>query len=183
MAAESNMLPLGTACPPFALADVDGRRVDDQSAFGPNGLVVMFICNHCPYVIHVRNELIKLWHDYHVDFGIVAINSNDPEAYPEDAPAKMTEAKLRFGYGFPYLFDEDQEVARAFDAACTPDFFVFGPDRRLVYRGRLDASRPGQPAPVDGADLRAALEAIRHRRQVSPVQQPSVGCSIKWRPQ
>jgi peroxiredoxin len=184
VAGTSTMLALGTEAPDFALPDVTtGRTVrrsdfDDQKA-----LLVMFICRHCPYVLHVRSALADLGRDYRDrDVGIVAISSNDPAAYPEDAPESLAEEAREAGYTFPYLFDETQEVARAYTAACTPDFFLFGPDRRLVYRGQLDSSRPGSSVPVTGEDLRAAIDAVLADQPVSEDQRPSVGCTIKWRP-
>ena len=178
------MLALGTEAPGFALPDVTtGETVrrsdfDDQKA-----LVMMFICRHCPYVRHVRGALAELGRDYEdQDVAIVAISANDPSAYPEDAPESLAEEAREAGYTFPYLFDETQEVARAYTAACTPDFFVFGPDRRLVYRGQFDASRPGNGLPVTGQDLRAAIDAVLADRPVPEDQRPSVGCTIKWRP-
>jgi peroxiredoxin len=180
----STMLPLGTPAPDFELSDTVGGNLVSQADFqAKKVLVVMFICNHCPYVKHVQAELVKLGQDYDAsDVAIVAISANDPAAYPDDAPKKLGAEARRAGYRFPVLFDETQEVARAYQAACTPDFFVFGPDRRLAYRGQLDASRPGNGLPVTGADLRAAVDAVRAGRPVPPDQKPSVGCNIKWRP-
>jgi hypothetical protein len=143
----------------------------------------MFICNHCPAVKHVRAELARIGREYTVrGVGIVAISSNDPEAYPDDSPERMREEKAAAGYVFPYLFDGTQQVAAAYRAACTPDFFLFDADRRLVYRGQLDGSRPGSAVPVTGADLRAALDAVLAGREVPAEQRPSLGCNIKWRP-
>ena len=174
----SSMLPLGTPAPGFALPEPKtGRRVSLDDFRGRKALLVMFICNHCPYVKHVREELVRLGRD--CPGAIVAISANDAAGYPDDAPDKIAlEAK---DYAFPYLYDETQEVARAYQAACTPDFFLFGPDRRLVYRGQLDDSRPGNGIPVTGRDVRAALEAVGADRPVSPDQKPSLGCNIKWR--
>jgi peroxiredoxin len=168
--------------PDFDLPGVDGKRHGLASARGPNGVVVMFICNHCPFVKHVRPELARLGRDYQ-DRGvaIVAISSNDVEAYPDDSPANMKKEKEQAGYVFPYLFDETQQVARAYHAACTPDFFLFDAERRLVYRGQLDDSRPGNNVPVTGRDLRAALDAVLDGKAVSPEQKPSLGCNIKWK--
>jgi hypothetical protein len=143
----------------------------------------MFICNHCPFVKHVREELVRLGRDYEQrSVGIVAISSNDVAAYPDDSPERMREEKERAGYPFPYLFDESQEVAAAYRAACTPDFFLFDADRRLVYRGQLDDSRPGNDLPVTGSDLRAAMEAVLAGRPAPEPQKPSLGCNIKWKP-
>ena len=178
------MLALGTEAPDFALPDVSTGRTVRRSDFDDEkALLVMFICRHCPYVRHVRSALADLGRDYQdQEIGIVAIGSNDPAAYPEDAPESLAEEAREAGYTFPYLFDETQEVARAYTAACTPDFFLFGPDRRLVYRGQLDSSRPGGSVPVTGEDLRAAIDAVLADQPVSEDQRPSVGCTIKWRP-
>ena len=182
MAVTSNMLPLGTRAPDFALPDTDGRIVSIHDFDGAPVLLVMFICNHCPYVKHVRTELARIGRDYQArGVGIVAISSNDPARYPDDSPGMMKVEKETAGYPFPYLFDETQEVARAYDAACTPDFYVFDRDRKLVYRGQLDDSRPSNDKPVTGADLRAALDAVLDGRAVSDIQRPSLGCSIKWK--
>ncbi|HIE21876.1 MAG TPA: thioredoxin family protein [Acidimicrobiia bacterium] len=184
MAATSTMIPLGTEAPDFSLADtVTGRTVSLADFSDKKALLVMFICNHCPYVKHVREELARLGRDYaDSELAIVAINSNDPEAYPEDSPEAMKVEAETYGYVFPYLFDETQEVARAYSAVCTPDFFLFGPDRKLVYRGQLDSSRPNSGIPATGEDLRAAIEAILSDQPVPTDQHPSMGCSIKWRP-
>jgi peroxiredoxin len=179
----STMLPLGTQAPAFALPDtVTGRTVALADVRGAKGTLVMFICNHCPYVKHVNAELVRVAREYGVrGIGIVAISSNDAAAYPDDAPERMREVALAQGYLFPYLHDATQEVARAYDAACTPDFFLFDVWDRLVYRGRLDASTPGNGRPLDGADLRAALDAVLAGQAPSTTQQPSVGCNIKWK--
>jgi peroxiredoxin len=182
MAETSTMLPLGTQAPPFALPDVrTGRTVRLEDVADAPALLVMFICRHCPYVAHVRPALAQLGHDYAGRIAIVAISANDPQTYPEDAPASLAEEAKEAGYPFPYLFDESQEVAKAYRAACTPDFFLFDADRRLVYRGQFDDSRPGNGIPVTGRDLRAAIDAVLEGRPVDPDQKPSVGCSIKWR--
>src|SRR5918992_6045351 len=184
MAAESQMLPLGTEAPDFALPDVvTGETVKLTDLSEAVALLVMFICRHCPYVAHVRPGLARLGHD-HTDTGlaIVAISPNDPLTYPEDAPVSLAEEAREAGYTFPYLFDETQEVAKAYTAACTPDFFLFDGDRRLVYRGQLDASRPGNGLPVTGADLRAAVAALLAGQPVPEDQRPSLGCNIKWKP-
>ena len=183
MAVSSTMLPLGTPAPDFKLRDtVSGDLVSLSDFDGRAALLVMFICNHCPYVQHIRHGLAALGRDY-ADSGaaIVAISSNDPVAYPSDGPEAMAVEAAEIGYTFPYLFDETQDVARAYTAACTPDFFLFGPDRTLVYRGQFDASRPGQLEQVTGADVRAAMDAVLAGEPVSTDQVPSIGCSIKWR--
>jgi peroxiredoxin len=184
MAVASTMLALGTEAPDFSLPDVVSGRIVSRSDYdGTAGLLVMFICAHCPYVRHVRVGLAALGHDYaHADLGIVAISANDPETYPEDAPEGLAEEARSAGYSFPYLFDESQEVAKTFTAACTPDFFLFDRERRLVYRGQLDSSRPGNGIPVTGEDLRGAIDALLDDRPISDDQRPSVGCSIKWQP-
>ena len=182
MSVESQMLPLGTEAPDFALPDVVTGDTVKLPDVADAALLVMFICRHCPYVRHVRAGIAQLGRD-HVDTGlaIVAISANDPETYPEDAPASLAEESREAGYTFPYLFDETQEVAKAYHAACTPDFFLFDGDRRLVYRGQFDDSRPGNGRPVTGSDLRTAIDATLVGRPVTEDQVPSVGCSIKWR--
>lgn len=182
-AVNSQMLPLGTTLPSFELPDPDGERhALPESA---PAYLVMFICNHCPFVRHVRQELAAIGRDYG-DGGrgvaIAAINSNDAKKYPDDSPAKMKEEAEAAGYDFPYLVDEDQSVAKAFRAACTPDFYVFDADRRLRYRGQLDDSRPGNGKPIDGHNVRAALDAVIDGKPVDEEQQPSIGCNIKWKP-
>jgi len=178
----STMLPLGTPAPYFSLLDPQGQRHALDDFAGAKALVVMFICNHCPFVKHVAGEIARVADDYQPrGVALVAIQSNDAEKYPDDAPAKMADEITLRGYRFPYLSDPTQEVAKAYRAACTPDFFVFGPDRRLVYRGQLDASRPDNGQPVTGADLRAALDAVLADKPVSTDQLPSLGCNIKWR--
>jgi peroxiredoxin len=178
----STMLKLGTVAPDFTLPDVDGGAVS-LSDYRGSPLLVMFICNHCPFVKHVRHELARLGSDYiGRGLGIVAISSNDAEAYPADGPAAMRQEKTEAGYPFPYLYDEAQTAAAAYRAACTPDFFLFDADHRLVYRGQLDGSRPGNDVPVTGADLRAALDATLEARPVAAEQVPSLGCNIKWKP-
>jgi peroxiredoxin len=178
----STMLPLQTRAPDFTLPDaVSGARRSRDAVRGPAGLLVMFICNHCPYVQHVNSELVRLARDVMPKgLGIVAISSNDARAYPEDGPDAMRDTAVRLGYPFPYLFDATQDVARAYDAACTPDFFLFDRALDLVYRGRLDDSTPGNGRPVTGGDLRAAIDAVLANRTVDPDQQPSMGCNIKW---
>lgn len=184
MAVTSTMLPLGTEAPDFSLTDVvSGRTVTLRDFDDRSGLLVMFICRHCPYVAHVRPAIAALARE-HIDsgLGIVAISANDPDAYPEDAPTGLAAEAVEAGYTFPYLFDETQEVAKEYTAACTPDFFLFDGERRLVYRGQFDSSRPRSDVPVTGEDLRAAIDATLEGKPVSTEQRPSVGCSIKWRP-
>lgn len=178
----STMLPLGTNAPDFKLPDTSGRLISIAEFANKPALLVMFICNHCPYVNHVRAELSKLEQDYAPrGVAIVAINSNDVTNYPEDSPAKMAEESIVAGFGFPYLFDESQSVARAYRAACTPDFFVFDSSRRLAYRGQLDDSRPGNGIPFTGKDIRAALESLLANKSPAAEQKPSLGCNIKWK--
>jgi len=178
------MLPVGTILPGFSLRDaVSGREISDQDFEEFEALVVMFICNHCPFVKHVVEELGRLGRDYiRRGVGFVAINSNDVRNYPQDGPVHMKELAEREGWEFPYLLDADQQVARAYRAACTPDFYLFDSERKLVYRGQLDDSRPGNGRPVTGRDLRAALEAVLGGASVSEDQVPSIGCNIKWAP-
>ena len=179
-AIESEMLALGTAAPEFSLPDPDGSihvLADQADAF-----LVMFICNHCPFVKHVREELARLGHDYLPrNVAVYAINSNDASTHPGDSPAKMKEEAETWGYGFPYLIDAEQDVAKAYRAACTPDFFVFDSSKKLVYRGQLDASRPSNDIPVTGVDIREALESVLGGTAVSAEQIPSIGCNIKWK--
>ncbi len=184
MALESTMLPLGTPAPDFDLIDtVSGDQVKLADRSDAKVLAVIFMCNHCPYVKHIQDGLVEFGNDYaDRDVAIVGISSNDPVAYPEDTPEELGAVAERLGYRFPVLFDETQEVAKAYSAACTPDFFLFGPDRTLVYRGRFDESRPNSGVPVTGADLRAALDNVLADRPVSNEQYPSMGCSIKWAP-
>jgi len=180
---ESNMLELGTPAPDFALPEpATGRRVSLADFQDVQALLVAFICNHCPYVKHLRAELARFAKDY-APRGLqtVAINSNDAEHYPADAPSKMIEEIEIAGYAFPYLYDEDQSVAKSYRAACTPDFFLFDDRRSLVYRGRFDASTPGNNLPITGADLRAASDSLLAGRSVSREQFASMGCNIKWR--
>jgi peroxiredoxin len=178
---ESTMLPLGTPAPPFSLPDTDGTMVTLDDFHDAKGILVMFICNHCPFVKHVRKELALLARDYRRTLGIVGINSNDAVAFPDDSPEMMKQEEIDAGYVFPYLFDETQEVARAYHAACTPDFFLFDAERRLVYRGQLDDSRPGSDIPVTGKDLRRAIDALLAGKPVPSEQKPSLGCNIKWK--
>ena len=181
---ESNMLPLGTQAPDFSLPDMlSGRMVSLRDIAAPKATVVMFLCNHCPYVLYVNDEIVRLAKEYAPKgVGFVGISSNDVDAYPEDAPDKMQAHAGKVGYTFPYLYDESQEVARAYDAACTPDFYVFDGDLKLVYRGQLDASRPKRnPIPSTGEDLRAALDAVLRGKPPEGIQRPSGGCNIKWK--
>ena len=178
----STMSPLGTTCPDFTLPDPRGGTVDRDGAMGEHGLLVMFLCNHCPFVVHVADELAAIGRDYAGSgLGIVAISSNDVANYPDDSPEKMAQEAGHRGYVFPYLYDETQGVARAFDAACTPDFFLYDADGLLVYRGQLDGSRPGNEEPVTGADLRAAMDALVAGEAIPAEQTPSLGCNIKWK--
>jgi len=180
---ESAMLALGTSAPDFTLMDVvTGHPVGTQSVTGPKGLLVMFICRHCPFVKHLEKALAQLGHDYKGSgVGIVAISSNDAENYPDDAPESLAEQAQELGFAFPYLYDGTQEVARAYDATCTPDFFLFDGGLKLVYRGQFDDSRPGNSIRVTGKDLRAALDALIAGAPINPEQRPSIGCNIKWK--
>jgi thiol-disulfide isomerase/thioredoxin len=180
---ESAMLALGTSAPDFVLTDViTGRRVSMQAVSGSKGLLVMFICRHCPFVKHLERALAQLGHDYgDSGIGIVAISSNDAANYPDDAPESLAEQARLLGFNFPYLYDETQDVARAYDATCTPDFFLFDGGPKLVYRGQFDDSRPGSSVPVMGKDLRAALDALIAGEPINPEQRPSLGCNIKWK--
>jgi peroxiredoxin len=178
----STMLPLGTVAPGFRLSDTDGKTVSLDEFKGAPALLVAFICNHCPYVKHVRHELARLGKEYQgKGVAVVAISSNDVNNYPDDSPKMMAKEKAEVGYTFPYLYDESQQVAIAYKAACTPDFYVFDKDQKLVYRGQLDGSRPGNPIPVTGKDLRSALDAALAGKPVSDDQRPSIGCNIKWK--
>ena len=178
----SQMLPLGTLAPAFNLPDADGKMHSLDDATGSQAYLVMFICNHCPFVKHVAAELARLGRDYREKgVAVFAINSNDIESHPADGPDKMKEEAAARGYTFPYLLDADQSVAKSYEAACTPDFYLFDADRRLVYRGQLDGSRPGNDVPVDGADLRRAIDAVLAGDPVPAAQVPSLGCNIKWK--
>ncbi len=180
----STMLALGTPAPAFALPDViSSNTITLDCLAGTQALVVMFICRHCPYVVHIQDELAKLGRDYAgKSVAFVAISANDAATHPDDAPAQLKEMATRLGFPFPLCYDERQTVAKAYSAACTPDFFVFDAARRLVYRGQLDGSRPGNTIPVSGQDLRAALNAVLASKPVSTAQTPSMGCNIKWKP-
>ena len=183
MATYSSMeLELGTTAPPFNLPDLDGKSVCLDDFWAQKALLVMFICNHCPYVRHLRAGIADLAREYQPKgLGVVAIASNDVEQYPQDGPEGMREEASEAGYTFPYLFDETQQVARTYRAACTPDFFLFDERRRLAYRGQFDDSRPGNDLPVSGKDLRDAVDAVLEGRQPDPEQRPSIGCNIKWK--
>ncbi|HWB64529.1 MAG TPA: thioredoxin family protein [Chitinophagales bacterium] len=178
----SNMIPLGTQAPDFSLTDTVSGQSFSIGDFKGVATVVMFICNHCPYVKHVNPELVRLAQDYQskgVKF--VAISSNDVQSHPEDSPQNMKKSAGELGYSFPYLYDETQQVAKAYDAACTPDFYVFDSSLKLVYRGQLDDSRPGNKVSLSGADLRNALDDVLAGKAVDPRQRPSIGCNIKWK--
>jgi thiol-disulfide isomerase/thioredoxin len=182
VATNSTMLPLGTKAPGFNLPDPSGRKISLSDFPDTLALVVVFMCNHCPYVKHIREGLARLAREYVPrGVGLVGINSNDVANYPADSPAKMAEEVKAVGYIFHYLYDETQLTAKAYHAACTPDFFLFDHDKVLVYRGQFDDSRPGNGAPVTGADLRAALDAVLAGKPVDPKQKPSIGCNIKWK--
>ncbi len=179
----STMLPLGTHAPEFELKDVVSQQTFRRESFkDEDALLVMFICRHCPYVQHIKDELARLGKDFEQSrLGIVAISSNDSNSHPDDSPASLKEMAQNLDFRFPLLFDENQEVARAYAAACTPDFFLFDKERRLVYRGQLDDSRPGNGKPVTGVDLRQAIDAVLNGRPVDPNQKASLGCNIKWK--
>ncbi|THF52651.1 thioredoxin family protein [Flavobacterium supellecticarium] len=180
----SNMLPLGTIAPEFYLKDTNSS--DTFYSFsdlkGEKGTVVLFICNHCPFVHHVIEEVVRIANDYRVQgIGFIAISSNDVVNYPQDAPELMTEFAFENKFEFPYLYDETQQVARDYDAACTPDFYLFDNLNKLVYRGQLDDSRPGNGIPLSGSDLRGAIDGVIYNRVINPNQKPSLGCNIKWK--
>ena len=179
----SSMKALGTAAPDFRLPDVvSGKAISRDRAAGPQGLLVMFICRHCPFVKHVQAELARIGRDYaDSGVGIAAISANDESEFPDDRPESLAEMARDQGFVFPFLFDGSQDVARAYDAQCTPDFFLYDSGFNLVYRGQLDNSRPGNGQPVTGSDLRAALDALVAGRPISPDQKPSIGCNIKWK--
>lgn len=180
----STMLPLGTRAPDFSLPDtVSGKTISLETFKGKKALLVMFICRHCPYVKHVQGEIAHIGQDYgRKDVGIVAITSNDAESYPEDSSSSTGEMARELGFTFPVCFDETQEIAKAYKAACTPDFFIFDQNRVLAYRGQMDDSRPNNGMPVTGKDLRSALDAVLSNRPADPNQRPSIGCNIKWKP-
>jgi peroxiredoxin len=178
----STMLPLGTKAPAFSLPNVDGRTISLADFKEAKALLIVFMCNHCPYVIHVAPELAKLAAEYQAKgVAVVGINPNDAATHPADSPEQMVHEVENRGYTFPYLYDETQDVAKAYHAACTPDFYVFGKDQKLVYRGQLDASRPNSGVPLTGKDLRGALDAVLAGKPVPSDQKPSIGCNIKWK--
>jgi len=179
---ESTMLELGTTAPDFALTDVvTGKTVHRDDFRGQKGLLVMFICTHCPYVKHIEKGLAQLGSDYSAKLGIVAICSNDAQKYPDDSPEGLKKQAQRLGFTFPYLYDESQSVARAYDAACTPDLYLFDKDFKLVYRGQFDGARPGNNVAVTGQDLRTALDAVLRGEKPGADQKASIGCNIKWK--
>lgn len=184
MAVPSTMVPLGTPAPDFSLPDVSsGQPVSLSSFASQKAFLVMFICRHCPYVQHIKEELAQIGNDYKDrGLGILAIASNDPQVHPEDAPQSMAEFAKEEGFTFPVCFDESQYVAKTYRAACTPDFFLFDSTRKLVYRGQLDDTRPSSGVPATGKNLRTAIDAVLSDHPVSPDQKPSTGCSIKWKP-
>ena len=179
----STMVALGTVAPDFTLTDtVSGKNISLKNVNGEVATIVMFICNHCPFVKHVNAELVKLANDYKdKGIGFVAINANDVINHPDDSPALMRQVAKQLKYPFPYLYDESQDVAKAYDAACTPDFFIYDKELRLVYRGQLDDSRPGNEIPVTGKDIRNALDCLVNDQAVPELQRPSIGCNIKWK--
>ena len=179
----SMMVALGTKAPDFNLPDtVTGKQIALKNITGDVATVIMFICNHCPFVKHVNAELVKLANDYkNKGIGFTAISSNDAVNYPDDSPGLMTQVAKQLKYPFPYLYDESQEVAKAYDATCTPDFFIYDKDLRLVYRGQLDDSRPGNEIPVTGKDIRRALDCLINGQPIPELQRPSIGCNIKWK--
>lgn len=180
----STMLELGTSAPAFNLPEpATGKMVSLADADQAPALLIVFICNHCPFVIHIREAFVAFAREYsEKGLAVIAINSNDAVSYPEDAPEKMADTVRRFNFGFPYLYDGSQQTAKSYRAACTPDFFLFDARRRLVYRGQFDGSRPGNDEPVTGNDLRTAVDAVLSGYPVTTEQRPSIGCSIKWRP-
>ncbi len=181
-AVTSTMLPLGTKAPEFNLPDTAGNTVSLSDFGDAPALLVVFMCNHCPYVKNIRETFVELVKEYQAKgVAVVGINSNDVEAYPDDSPELMVEEVKKFGYTFPYLYDETQEIAKAYRAACTPDFFLFDAQRRLLYRGQMDSSRPGNDKPLTGQDLRNALDAVLSGSEVASEQKPSMGCNIKWK--
>ena len=179
----SNMLPLETLAPSFRLKDTNSNyNYSFDELKGSKGTLVMFICNHCPFVHHVLEEVLMIANDYRVQgLGVIAISSNDAEKYPQDGPEMMREFAFKNRMDFPYLYDETQDVARAFDAACTPDFYLFDAQDKLFYRGQLDDSRPGNGIPLSGSDLRNAIDAVIYNRSIAEPQKPSLGCNIKWK--
>ena len=178
----SNMVTLGTKAAKFELHNtVDDILYSSEELFSKNGTVVMFICNHCPFVIHVIDEIVSISENYKENISFVAISSNDVINYPDDSPELMKKFAVNKNFSFPYLFDETQEVAKSFDAACTPDFFLYNNESKLVYRGQMDDSRPGNGIPVTGNDLKSALDNLIKNKEISADQKPSIGCNIKWK--
>lgn len=179
----SNMIPLGTKAPDFTLINtVNNRMTSLEEIQGVKGTLIMFICNHCPFVKYVNRELVRLCNDYRVmGIGFAAISSNDAVAYPQDGPKEMRKTAMEYSYPFPYLYDETQEVAKVYEAACTPDFFLFDGEMKLVYRGQLDSSRPHNSIPTNGIDIRQAIDNILKSKPPLRVQNPSIGCNIKWK--
>ena len=179
----STMLALGTKAPDFKLPDTEGKMVSLMDFAGKKALLVVFMCNHCPFVKHVLDKMIEIIREYQPKgVAAVGINSNDVDSFPEDRPERMATVAKERGFTFPYLYDESQDVAKSYKAACTPDFFLFDAGRKLVYRGQMDDSRPGNGKPVTGADLKAAMDAVLTGKDVPRVQKPSMGCNIKWKP-
>lgn len=179
----STMLPLGTTAPEFQLPDVvSGETISLATFVDKKALLVMFICQHCPFVKHVKPELARIGRDYSDRLGIVAISANDVENYPDDSPEKLKQMAEEHEFNFPVCYDESQEVSKVYTAACTPDFFLFDESNRLVYRGQLDDSRPSTDIPVTGRDLRLAIDAVLRDKEIDPQQKPSIGCNIKWKP-
>ena len=180
----STMLALGTTAPEFQLPDVvSGKTISLDTFVDSKALLVMFICQHCPFVKHIKSELAKIGQDYSQQpLGIVAISANDVANYPDDSPEKLKQMAKEFNFNFPVCYDESQEVSKAYTAACTPDFFLFDRDNKLVYRGQLDDSRPSTDVPVTGKDLRSAIDAVLQNRKLDFEQKPSIGCNIKWKP-
>ena len=178
----SNMVRLGTKAPKFELLNtVDDILYSSEDLHGKNGTVIMFICNHCPFVIHVINEIVSISENYKENISFVAISSNDVSNYPDDSPELMKKLAVNKNFSFPYLYDETQEVAKSFDAACTPDFFLYNNENKLIYRGQMDDSRPGNGIPVTGNDLMAAFDNLIQNKEISNEQKPSIGCNIKWK--
>lgn len=179
----STMVALGSKAPDFSLPEVvTGKTLSLKNFSGKKGLLVMFICQHCPYVQHIKEELARLGRDYHSkDLAIVAVSSNDAQNYPGDSPDQLKEMAIELGFTFPFCYDETQSAAKAYKAACTPDFFLYNQDRKLVYRGQLDDSRPGNGKPINGQDLRKGVDALLNNQPIDSYQKPSMGCNIKWK--
>ena len=177
----SNMVNLGTKAPSFKLINtINDELITSETLFNKNGTIIMFICNHCPFVVHVLDEIISISEEYFKDISFIAISSNDIVNYPEDSPKLMKKLAIDKQFTFPYLYDENQEVAKKYDAACTPDFFLYNKNKKLVYRGQLDDSRPGNNIPVTGKDLRSAIVSLIGGKEIDKNQKPSIGCNIKW---